>query len=177
MRKARLALICLFLMLLMSYIPVSFAEPVPAKPVPEPIKMQIIQEPTEEPTEIEELAETEALVETEEPEPILLGEFKLTAYCHCVKCCGIWSAEHPSRIGTGYVQKTSSGTIAQAGRTVAVDPSVIPYGTVLIINGREYVAEDSGGVIKGNRLDIYFDSHESALAFGVQTANVYMKGE
>lgn len=38
-----------------------------------------------------------------EPEPESLGEFVLTAYCTCVKCCGEWSAEHPSRIGTGYV--------------------------------------------------------------------------
>lgn len=86
----------------------------------------------------------EPITETSAPEPELieLGEFKTTAYCTCVKCCGIWSAEHPSRVGTDYVQRTKSGTIPTADRTVSVDPDVIPLGTVLIIDGHEYIAED-----------------------------------
>lgn len=121
---------------------------------------------------------TPAETETEtEPEPILLGAFKTTAYCTCVKCCGIWSQEHPSRVGTDYVQRTKSGTIPTEGRTVAVDPDVIPFGTVLIIDGREYIAEDSGAAVKGSVVDIYFASHEAAVNYGVQTKTIYIKGE
>ena len=112
-----------------------------------------------------------------EPQWTLLGEFKTTAYCTCVKCCGIWSQAHPSRSGTGYIQKTASGTIPTAGRTVSVDPSIIPLGSVLTIDGQEYVAEDTGSAIKDNVIDIYFDSHEDALQYGVQTKTIYIKGE
>ena len=76
-----------------------------------------------------------------------------------------------------YVQKTASGTIPTAGRTVAVDTDVIPFGTVLIIDGYEYVAEDTGSAVNGNVIDIYFDSHESACEYGVQYKTIYIKGE
>ena len=92
-----------------------------------------------------------------------LGQFKLTAYCPCSKCCGKWA---------GGI--TSTGAMAKANYTIAVDPSVIPYGTKVIIDGQTYVAEDCGGAIKGNRIDIYFDTHSEALDFGVQYAEVYL---
>ena len=92
-----------------------------------------------------------------------LGQFKLTAYCPCSKCCGKWA---------GGI--TSTGAMAKANHTIAVDPSVIPYGTKVIINGQTYVAEDCGGAIKGHRIDIYFDTHSEALDFGVQYAEVYL---
>lgn len=92
-----------------------------------------------------------------------MGEFEITAYCPCFKCCGKTDGI------------TSTGVTAKAGHTIAVDPSVIPYGTELIIDGIEYRAEDCGGAIKGKRLDIYFDTHAEALEFGRQTADVYLK--
>ena len=92
-----------------------------------------------------------------------LGKFKLTAYCPCQSC----SAD--------YGTQTSTGAVAKEGRTVAVDPGVIPYGTVLIINGKEYIAEDTGSAIKGNRIDIYFDDHDAAWDFGVKYAEVFVK--
>ncbi len=113
-------------------------------------------------------------IETE-PELESLGEFTLTAYCPCVSCCGEWSAEHSSRVGTDYIQKTASGTIPTAGRTIGVDPTVIPFGTVVVINGHEYVAEDRGGAINGNKIDIFFEDHNEALEFGRQTAEVFIK--
>ena len=82
--------------------------------------------------------------------------YKVTAYCSCSKCCGSHS--------NGY---TASGTKATAGRTVAA-PSNLPYGTKLDINGKTYVVEDRGGAIKGNRIDIYVNSHSEALAWGVR---------
>lgn len=133
---------------------------------------------TEAPVATLPIVEVSTPVETEaEPELIELGEFKTTAYCTCVKCCGIWSQEHPSRVGTDYVQRTKSGTIPTEGRTVAVDPDVIPFGTALIIDGHEYIAEDSGAAVKGNVVDIYFASHEAAVNYGVQTKTIYIKGE
>lgn len=97
------------------------------------------------------------------PSLISLGEFRLTAYCPCKKCCGKDDGI------------TATQTIATEGRTVAVDPSIIPYGTVLVIDGHEYVAEDCGGAIKGNRIDVYFESHEEALQFGVQYKEIFLK--
>lgn len=91
----------------------------------------------------------------------ILEEYKITAYCPCVKCCEKWA--------DGY---TATGTKATAGRTVAVDPELIPYGSKVIIDGMEYIAEDCGGAIKGNRIDIFFDTHEEALEFGVQYKEV-----
>lgn len=104
-----------------------------------------------------------------------LGTFTLTAYCPCVMCCGEWSAEHPSHSGTDYVQKTTSGTIPTAGRTIGVDPRIIPLGTTVVINGHEYIAEDCGGAIKGQRIDVFCSNHAEALAFGRQTAEVFIK--
>lgn len=105
-----------------------------------------------------------------------VGVCEITAYCTCVKCCGIWSAEHPSRQGTGYVQKTATGTIPTEGRTVAVDPKLIPLGSVVMINGVGYIAEDTGSAVSGKVVDIYFADHDAAVAFGRQTAHVsYIK--
>lgn len=90
-----------------------------------------------------------------------LGNFKITAYCNCSKCCGKWAGG-----------PTASGTTPTAGRTIAVDPRVIPLGSKVKIGGRTYVAEDTGGAIKGNRIDMYFGSHSEALRWGVQYKNV-----
>lgn len=64
--------------------------------------------------------------------------------------------------------------MAKSNHTIAVDPSVIPYGSKVVINGKIYVAEDCGGAIKQNCIDIYFDTHEEASDFGVQYAEVYL---
>ena len=93
---------------------------------------------------------------------VSLGDFELTAYCPCASCCG-----KTDRI-------TASGTEATAGRTVAADTSILPFGTEIYINGHKYTVEDRGGAIKGNRLDIYFDSHEEARMFGRRTAEVFI---
>jgi 3D (Asp-Asp-Asp) domain-containing protein len=56
--------------------------------------------------------------------------------------------------------------------SIAVDPAVIPYDSKVYIDGKEYIAHDCGGAIKGKRIDVYFESHQDALAFGVQYENV-----
>ena len=81
--------------------------------------------------------------------------YKITAYCSCAKCCGK---------STGI---TAMGTKATAGRTVAAS-SQFAFGTKLNINGHTYTVEDRGGAIKGNKIDIYVNSHAEALAWGVR---------
>lgn len=95
-----------------------------------------------------------------------------TGYCPCTRCCGIWSESHPCRQGTEYVQKTSSGTIPTANRTIATDPDIIPEGSQVLLNGHTYIAEDTGSGVKGAHIDIFFPTHEEALAFGRQTVEV-----
>lgn len=65
---------------------------------------------------------------------------------------------------------TASGAKVKQGRTVAADWSVLPCGTHIRIDGHEYIVEDCG--VKGNVIDIYFDSKADALEFGVQTVTV-----
>ncbi len=91
-----------------------------------------------------------------------LGVFKITHYCPCSICCGPNGGDY-----------TASGTRPTAGRTIAVDKRVIPFGTKVVINGHIYVAEDSGGAIKGNRIDIFVNTHQEALNKGVYYAKVY----
>ncbi len=83
------------------------------------------------------------------------GVYKVTAYCSCSKCCG-------KRTG-----RTASGTRATAGRTVAAS-SKFAFGTKLKINGKTYVVEDRGGAVKGNKIDVYMNSHSAALRWGVR---------
>ena len=104
----------------------------------------------------------------------LIGTFTATAYCPCVKCCGIWSEDHPSR-GEDYVQKTRAGTIPEEGRTIAADWDVLPKGSEVVINGHPYIVEDTGSAVKGNHVDIFFESHEAACEFGIQQVEVYQE--
>ena len=72
-----------------------------------------------------------------------LGQFVITYY---------WPGEDK------YGKLTSTGMIAEEGRTIAVDPSIIPYGSIVLINGNEYVAQDCGGAIKGNKIDVFVEN-------------------
>ncbi len=137
-------------------------EPIEKAPEVEEVLEPLVSEPQEEIIEVV-IAEPEPVTEIiEEPEPqiISLGIYKITAYCGCEKCCG----------NTHGI--TASGTHVTAGRTIAA-PSNFAFGTELIINGHTYTVEDRGGAIKGNRIDIYFESHEEALRFGVQYLEVF----
>lgn len=124
---------------------------------------EIQDEPTPEVEVIEAGAE---VIGVGEPtgEWVSLGTYTLTAYCPCTKCCG--------QFANGI---TSTGVTARELHTIAVDPKVIPYGTEVLIDGIIYTAEDCGGAIKNNRIDVYFDSHQEALNFGRQRADVYVK--
>lgn len=93
---------------------------------------------------------------------VSLGTFKTTAYCPCRQCSEGWG------------RMTSSGALATANFTVAVDKRVIPIGSHLLINGQEYVAQDIGGGVKGKHIDIYFNTHGETTEHGVQNAEVYL---
>ncbi len=95
-----------------------------------------------------------------------LGLFLVTAYCPCPKCCG--------KFANGI---TASGTVATEGRTIAVDPQKIPYGTRLVMNGHVYVAEDCGSGVNGNHIDLFMNSHENALRWGSQLLEVFYEAE
>ncbi len=70
--------------------------------------------------------------------------------------------------------KTASGRVAQRG-VVAVDTSVIPFGTKLYIPGYGYaVAGDTGGAIKGNKIDLFYDTTAECINFGRRNIDVYV---
>ena len=69
-------------------------------------------------------------------------------------------------------------TTPTPGRTIAVDPREIPYGTEIEIEGLDgtFIAEDCGGAIKGKqRVDLLFQTHEEALRWGVQYKTITIK--
>lgn len=122
---------------------------------------EVVEVDVERPVEYIELTCTKC-----EPEPTpMYKEMKViaTAYCPCEKCCGKSNGI------------TATGVKAKANRTVAADPKVLPYGTEILCGMGKFVVEDCGGVIKGNRVDFFFDSHEEALKFGRQEFSIWVK--
>lgn len=117
----------------------------------------------------EPLPEPEVPVqEYEEPGESLtyLDTYVATAYCSCPTCTGPYSS--------GY---TASGTLATEGRTIACN--TLPFGTQVYIECGEYsgyyIVEDTGWSPYGDAwLDFFFESHDSALAFGLRYADVYL---
>lgn len=93
-----------------------------------------------------------------------MGEYSLTFYCPCAKCCGHANGN------------TASGTKPAEGRTIAVDRNKIPLGSKVYIEGwGTYIAEDTGGAIKSNRIDIFVNSHSKALQYGRKSARVWVQ--
>lgn len=93
---------------------------------------------------------------------IPMGQFLLTAYCPCDEC------------SEGFGRTTSTGHTARAEHTIAVDPDVIGYGAKVKIGDDIYVAEDCGGKVNGDHIDIFFDTHEEVCEFGKKYKNVYI---
>lgn len=137
-----------------------------------------VTEPETAPESIPEIIPEEPVTYPIDREPDnlwSLGEFKITAYCPCEKCCGYWATVRPADENGEPIVYTASGKIAVQGVTVAADTSVLPFGTVLVIGGHEYTVQDRGGMVKGNHVDIYFDSHEAAKEWGTQYMEIFVK--
>lgn len=88
-----------------------------------------------------------------------LGEYKITHYCPCKKCCGKSDGI------------TASGEQAQRFRTVAMKG--IPFGTKIYIESYGYRIVEDRGVGKGV-VDVYVDDHQHALDLGVQHHKVWI---
>lgn len=118
-------------------------------------------------------ADSEVMIGPAEPtEPemqaVSLGMFQCYAYYAGHESTG----KYPGDPAYGI---TYSGTVATAGRTVAVDPDVIPLGSLILVDGVPYIAEDTGDqYIQDNAIDIYFDTYEQAAQYGVQQHEVWM---
>lgn len=96
----------------------------------------------------------------------LIGQVRTTAYCNCAVCNGKWAGG-----------PTSSGAMPTAGHTIAVDAKnpIVPMGTQVIINGKRYTVEDTGNLNANNSdIDIYFNTHAQALAWGRQSHAMYL---
>ena len=115
--------------------------------------------------ELEEANEIISDFKNDEYELVYIGEYKLTHYC-------TEQRKHICGTGTGL---TATGTQVTSGRTIAVDPKVIPYGTKIYIEGYGFrIAEDCGGAVDGNHIDIAVTTHSQALSMGTKTGGVWV---
>lgn len=94
-----------------------------------------------------------------------LGTFQITHYC---------CEQYPHICNNGAPYKTATGTTPHVGGC-AVDPNKIPLGSYVKINGVVYHAEDTGGAINGNRIDLVVGTHKEALSKGTYRAEVFLK--
>lgn len=88
------------------------------------------------------------------------GTYTITYYCPCRKCSGKY----------GY--QTASGARCTEGRTIAVDRRVIPLGTRVMIDGHEYIAEDTG--VRGKWIDVFMEPHSECLKNGMKKKEVFI---
>lgn len=97
--------------------------------------------------------------------PYTYKTFTVTAYCPCEKCCGRWAKITP--------RVTASGHKIKPGDRFAAAPKGYQFGQELDIPGYGSVKiEDRGGAIKGNKLDVFFPSHQAALEWGRKELDV-----
>lgn len=109
-----------------------------------------------------------------EPEMTYIGDFKNTFYCAGYCCNGKWAGV------------TATGATPTVGTTIAVDPRIIPLGSKVYLEFQNesskelngyYIAQDTGGAIKGYRIDVLVGSHSEAYQYGVGTVKVYIVKE
>lgn len=140
-------------------------------------------DPENAPSQAAEVQPTQTIIPTPEVsfepvEPVnlvYLGEFRVTAYCACEKCCGEWAKNRPGGIVVG-----AAGIELVAGVSCA---SPLPFGTVVEVEGLgTYIVQDRTASWVAEKydnkvIDIYFDSHEAGCEFGLKYANVYVEEE
>lgn len=101
--------------------------------------------------------------EQSKPNGTFLGTFRISHYCPCAICNGKWNT-------------TATGNPLTVGVTIAVDKNVIPLSSTVYIDGYgERIAHDTGGAIKGNRIDLLVATHEEAMKLGIVYRDVYLR--
>lgn len=93
---------------------------------------------------------------------------RVTAYCPCEYCCGEWADG-----------VTANGHEIEPGDHFVAADRRFPFGTELLIEGynnsNPVKVYDRGGAIKGNKLDVFFHTHQAALEWGVRYIDVKIK--
>jgi len=93
---------------------------------------------------------------------------RVTAYCPCEKCCGEWADG-----------VTANGHVIEPGDCFVAADSRFPFGTEMLIEGynasKPTKVFDRGGAIKGNKLDVFFHTHQEALEWGVRYIDVKVR--
>ena len=115
-----------------------------------------IQHPATAPHQMEPMAEAV-------PKMTYAGEYTIVAYC---------AEQYPHICGGN---PTASGEPVTPGVTIAADPDVLPLGTRVYIEGiGERVVQDTGGAIRGHKIDLAVESHREAVEFGCKVAKIYI---
>lgn len=112
--------------------------------------------------ELEEFSDPVAESVNTEPSMHLWGVCTVTWYCPNSCCCGEWAGS-----------PTASGVMPTPNHTVACGD--LPFGTRLMIDGQEYVVEDTG--VNGMWVDIFCSSHDEALQRGMYQSEVWIIDE
>ena len=106
--------------------------------------------------------------DTKQPSEWQNVRMRVTAYCPCPKCCG----EYSDGI-------TACGHKIQPGDTFVAADKRYPFDTDMLIpgysNSQPVKVIDRGGAIKGNKLDVFFATHEEALEWGVRHLDVKVR--
>ena len=121
--------------------------------------------------EAPETAENELIEQALFENAVKIENVAMTHYCICQKCCG----KSPDNPDYGI---TASGRKATPYVSVAVDPDVIPLGSDVLVDYGDgeiyyYRADDIGGSVKGNHIDLCVGSHQEAIDLGVKTVTVW----
>ena len=166
------ALRILFLVILAALLLTLAVKAIWAPPQQVTVKLETAEEPVDsEAFDVEAKEPSQVRVDSPADGLTYLGEFRITHYCACSACCGQYADG-----------VTATGTVATEGRTIAVDPSVIPYGSHVAIfyddgSIRYYTAEDSGSGITGKTVDVFIADHSRARELGVKSGSVYIVSE
>lgn len=144
--------------------------------------------PTPSPTPIASPMPAPAPSPREVPKVVWIPEYSkaddvlVTAYCSCEICCGEWASKRPLDDNGNQIVYGATGKVLQAGRSVAVHPDFIPYGSYIYVQnpvtGRwdEFMAEDRSP--STNHVDVYYSNHQLALDSGYgNTATIYWSNE
>lgn len=104
--------------------------------------------------------------------------FEASAYCSCRKCCGKWADDRPTDEYGDEIVYGAASIPLEEGKSIAADWDILPKGTVVEIEGYGvYTVQDTGEDIKGYKIDIFFDSHVIAEAFGRKSVAIRILDE